>query len=135
MPSDTNDTKAEQEASKPLAEPLATYGIKNLAIPALPEEPTASDIERYRDCIDALDQLLLRILNERSHCANSIGQIKRQLDLPVYMPAREKVVLKNVMSANEGPLDDLAVRRLFERIIDETRALERKVVHDSKESP
>ena len=84
------------------------------------------DLEPFRTQIDEIDQKIIKLLNERSNLANNIGKIKQQLGLPVYMPAREKEILKNVMRTNPGPLSAEAVRRLFERIIDETRALERQ---------
>ena len=84
------------------------------------------DLEPFRAQIDKIDQTLVRLLNERSTLANQIGHVKQQLGLPIYMPAREKEVLENVTRTNPGPLPPDAIRRLFERIIDETRALERK---------
>jgi chorismate mutase len=45
--------------------------------------------------------------------------------MEVYQPDREAEVLEHVQSINPGPLDDGAVKRLFERIIDEARRLER----------
>ncbi len=84
------------------------------------------DIEPLRVQIDEIDQLLVTLLNKRSSLANQIGHIKQQLGLPIYMPLREKEILGNVMRSNPGPLSPEAVRRLFERIIDETRALERQ---------
>jgi hypothetical protein len=39
-------------------------------------------------------------------------------------------VLDGVASANPGPLSDAAIRRLFERILDEARSVERAVMHD-----
>ena len=84
------------------------------------------DIAFWRDRIDAIDQILLILLNERSTSANEIGHVKKKLKLPIYVPEREKIVLDNVLKGNKGPLDDHAVRGLFERIIDETRSLERR---------
>lgn len=94
--------------------------------PDVPAHPTEADLTPWRDRIDALDRALLQILNERSRCANVIGAIKKQLSMPVYVPSREEEVLRNVMAANTGPLPDAAVKRLFERVIDETRSLERQ---------
>jgi chorismate mutase len=82
-------------------------------------------IEDWRRRIDALDQKLVELLNERAHCAMEIGQLKRALGIPVYQPTRETEVLANVEQVNSGPLADTAIRRLFERVIDEARALER----------
>lgn len=98
--------------------------------PRLPERPAPEDMSPWRDRIDALDRALLCIMNERVKCANVIGAIKKRLGMPVYVPAREEEVIRNVVAGNEGPLSDAAVRRLFERVIDETRSLERHMYQD-----
>ena len=54
-----------------------------------------------------------------------IGQIKKLMSQPAWSPEREAEILRNVVKANRGPLDNAAIRRLFERIIDEARSLER----------
>ncbi|QXD16336.1 chorismate mutase [Rhodocaloribacter litoris] len=98
--------------------------------PPLPDSPAPEDLRPWRDRIDALDRAILYLLNERSRCANVIGHIKKKLGMPVYVPSREEEVLQNVFNANPGPLPAAAVRRIFERIIDETRALERQTYQD-----
>ncbi len=92
------------------------------------------DIDDWRDEIDAIDEQLVDLLNRRSQCAIEIGRIKRKLDLPVYSPARETEVINHVVKTSRGPLDAGAVRRLFERIIDESRRIERITV-EKEESP
>ena len=99
--------------------------------PQVPEEPTDADMDPWRERIDVLDRAMLQIMNERVKCANRIGAIKKKLGLPVYVPSREEEVIRNVVSGNAGPLSDAAVRRLFERVIDETRSLERHRYQDS----
>jgi chorismate mutase len=84
-----------------------------------------SDLDGWRKQIDGIDQQLLKLLNERSRCAVEIGHLKRKLKLPAWQPEREAEILRNVVKGNSGPLDDAAIRRLFERIIDEARSLER----------
>jgi chorismate mutase len=84
------------------------------------------DITSLRMRIDELDLALVRLLNERANCALEVGHVKERMGLPVYQPAREAEVLTNVRAANQGPLDDAAITRLFERIIDEARRLERQ---------
>ena len=86
------------------------------------------EISDWRDEIDRLDEELVRLLNRRSTCALEIGRIKRELNIPIYSPNREADVIRHVLSLNQGPLDAGAIRRLFERIIDESRSLERTVV-------
>ena len=93
--------------------------------------PTLDDLRRD---IDRVDEVLVRLLNERARCACEIGRLKKQLGVDVYQPDREKQVLEHVRSvAAEGPLGPEAIARLFERIIDEARSLERRVVHDNAE--
>ena len=87
-----------------------------------------SDLDGWRKRIDEIDQQLVKLLNERSQCAVEVGRIKKKLNLPAWQPEREAEILRNVVKSNHGPLDDAAVRRLFERIIDEARALERHVM-------
>ena len=94
-------------------------------LPAVRENPSESDMGPYRDRIDVLDRAMLLLMNERVRCAHAIGAIKKKLGMSVYVPSREEQVLRNVVADNAGPLSDAAVRRLFERVIDETRSLER----------
>jgi chorismate mutase len=82
-------------------------------------------IDEWRRRIDGIDTQLMSLLNSRSACAVEIGRIKRELGLPVYSPDREAWILDRVARENPGPLDATAVRRVFERIIDESRRLER----------
>ena len=56
-----------------------------------------------------------------------IGRLKKEPGIEVYQPDREKEVLAHVRGiAAEGPLGADAIARLFERIIDEARRLERR---------
>ena len=84
-----------------------------------------SDIRKWREEIDRLDLELLRLLNKRAQCAIEIGKIKRTQKLPIYDPRREEDVIRMTLEENPGPLDNEGVRRLFERIIDESRRIER----------
>ena len=83
------------------------------------------DISDLRIKIDQLDLELLRIFNERAALALEIGEIKKDLDLPVYDPGREKRIFDAMTADNPGPLENDAIVRLFERVIDESRSLER----------
>ena len=68
-------------------------------------------------------------MNARSQCALEIGKLKQAAKIPLYQPDRESEVLANAEHNNSGPLTDAAIRRLFERIIDEARAAERDAMH------
>ena len=82
-------------------------------------------ITGIRERMDELDSELVALLNERASCAKEIGRLKETVGLEVYQPAREIEVLKHVRAQNDGPLEADAITRLFERIIDEARRLER----------
>lgn len=86
-------------------------------------------LEDWRRRIDEIDRKLVELLNDRSQCALEIGKIKQEQGLPLYQPDREKEVLQNAARINSGPLSDAAIRRLFERIIDEARSAEREAMH------
>jgi chorismate mutase len=86
-------------------------------------------LEGLRQQVDALDEQIVHLLNERAACALAIGRIKRERELPMYQPEREAEVLRHVRAASVargGPLGEAAIARLFERIIDEARGLELK---------
>ena len=86
-------------------------------------------LDELRRDIDRVDEVLVRLLNERARCVCEIGRAKRELGVEIYQPDREKDVLKHVRAvACEGPLGPDAIGRLFERIIDEARRLERRVI-------
>ena len=94
--------------------------------------PTLDDL---RDDIDRVDEVLVRLLNERARVACEIGRLKKDLGIEVYQPEREKQVLAHVRGiAAEGPLGADAIARLFERIIDEARRLERRLIHGEDEA-
>lgn len=89
----------------------------------------AVTIDELRQRIDDLDERLVELLNERARCALRIGEIKQELGLQIYQPERESQVLGHVRAhgaAIGGPLGPEALTRLFERIIDEARRLERE---------
>jgi len=86
------------------------------------------DIEYWRAKIDEVDTRLLELFNERSRYALEIGKIKKQERLPVFSPERERKIFERLLAGNPGPLSDAAVRRLFERIVDENRSLEKEVI-------
>lgn len=84
--------------------------------------------EKLVDCrqrIDAIDVQLLALLNERTKIVEEIGRIKHEMAMPIYEPKREDEVFHNVTVHNQGPLPAEAVKRVFERIIDEMRTVQR----------
>jgi chorismate mutase len=90
-------------------------------------------IEEWRRKIDEIDHRLVELLNERSCCVVEIGRIKRSTGEALYQPDREHQILDEAVRANPGPLPDAAIRRLFERILDEARSVERTMMQGGDE--
>ncbi|SRR6266545_1691490 len=88
-------------------------------------EEALQQLAAFRERIDDVDRRLLGLLNERTGIVEEIGRVKRSARMPVYEPKREDEVFANVTSNNRGPLPPEAVKRIFERIIDEMRTVQR----------
>ena len=82
------------------------------------------DIEHWRKEIDEVDLELLRLLNVRARLALKVGALKKAKALPIPDPDRERLVLQRLQELNSGPLDQLAVDKLFRRIIRESKRIE-----------
>jgi chorismate mutase len=86
------------------------------------------DIEDWRRKIDDLDRKLVTLLSERAQAAVEIGRLKRDTNLPVYEPDRERIVFENVQEANRGPLPGRDLVRIYERIIDVMRNIQKEEI-------
>ena len=86
------------------------------------------DIEDWRRKIDELDRKLVELLSERARAAVEIGKLKRDTSLPIYEPDRERVVFENVQEANRGPLPGRDLVRIYERIIDVMRNVQKEEI-------
>jgi len=84
------------------------------------------DIADWRRKIDDLDRRLVRLLNERAQCAHEIGKLKRNSGMPIYEPDREKVIFDNIRQENQGPLSDVQLRMVYERLVDVMRQIQRE---------
>ena len=88
-------------------------------------DAAAEKLAECRRNIDTLDQQIVALLNERTRVVETIGAIKREFHMPVYEPKREDEVYRNILASNHGPLPPEAVKRIFERVIDEMRTLQK----------
>ncbi|HTU41850.1 MAG TPA: chorismate mutase [Candidatus Aquilonibacter sp.] len=86
------------------------------------------DIADWRKKIDELDRRLVELLNERARAAVEIGRLKRHTSLPIYEPERERIVFENVQRLNQGPLPGKDLVRIFERIMDVMRNVQREEI-------
>lgn len=92
-------------------------------------------LDEFRVSIDDIDRRIVELINERTRVVEEIGRVKREAQLPVYEPKREEQVFANITSANQGPIPSDSVRRIFERIIDEMRTLQRRKISPHPEDP
>jgi chorismate mutase len=86
------------------------------------------DIEDWRNKIDELDRKLVALLSERARAAVEIGKLKRNTSMPIYEPDRERIVFANVQGANPGPLPGRDLVRIYERIIDVMRNIQKEEI-------
>jgi chorismate mutase len=89
------------------------------------EDEARARLDEFRVLIDDVDRRIVALLNERTRVVEEIGRVKRQGRLPIYEPRREEQVFANVTESNGGPMTKEALRRIFERIIDEMRTIQR----------
>ena len=86
------------------------------------------DISDWRKQIDELDRKLVELLSQRAHAAHEIGKLKRGAGMPIYEPDRERNVFNNVRSINTGPLPDRDLLRIYERIMDVMRQIQKEEI-------
>ena len=86
------------------------------------------DIEDWRKKIDELDRKIVALLSERARAAVEIGKLKRNTSMPIYEPDRERVVFENVQGENRGPLPGRDLVRIYERIIDVMRNIQKEEI-------
>src|ERR1041384_6251790 len=86
------------------------------------------DIADWRKKIDELDRKLVELLSERAHAAHEIGKLKKNASMPIYEPDRERNVFDNVKTANKGPLPDRELLRIYERVMDVMRHIQKEEI-------
>lgn len=86
------------------------------------------DIADWRRQIDELDRKLVELISQRAHAAHEIGKLKRVAGMPIYEPDRERTVFANVRKVNPGPLPDVDLQRIYERIMDVMRQIQKEEI-------
>ena len=82
------------------------------------------DIADWRKKIDDLDRKLVELINQRAVCAVEIGKLKQHSAMPVYEPDRERIIFDNIAKMNHGPLSQIQLRQVYERLIDVMRQVQ-----------
>jgi monofunctional chorismate mutase len=86
------------------------------------------ELEVLRKAIDDIDAQILELVMARVQVVLSVGEYKRKRGLAVYDPERERGLLDRLCSAARPPVDRETVRRIFERLVDESRRIEQRHV-------
>jgi chorismate mutase len=86
------------------------------------------DIADWRKKIDALDLQLVELVSRRAQAAHEIGKLKKTAGMPIYEPDRERAVFDNVRKVNPGPLSDRDLLRVYERIMDVMRQIQKEEI-------
>jgi chorismate mutase len=92
------------------------------------------DIADWRKKIDELDQRIVQMINERARAAQEIGRLKRNTNMPIYEPDREKLIFENVSKHNRGPLTDRDLTQIYERLIDVMRNIQKVEIAPEQKS-
>src|SRR5687768_4553972 len=107
-------------------DPLPPNHYKN---PMPPPDPVSAgsspSLDALRVQIDALDERLVELLNERARVVVEIGKLKQQNNSPIYAPDREKLVLQKVRKLNHGPLPDRCLEAVYRELMSGSFALEK----------
>ena len=86
------------------------------------------DIAEWRKKIDEIDRQLVELISRRAEAARAIGRLKRNTKMPIYEPEREKIIFENVRRLNRGPLEDQDLIRIYERLIDIMRNIQKEEI-------
>ncbi|HVJ14122.1 MAG TPA: chorismate mutase [Polyangiaceae bacterium] len=82
------------------------------------------ELDALRRAIDDVDRQLLELIAERVKIVLKVGDFKRRRSLPIYDPERERTMIEQLIQRAPQPLNPEIVRRIFERVIDESRRIE-----------
>jgi chorismate mutase len=92
---------------------------------SLSDEEARTLLQDLRAEVDTIDIGIVRLLLKRIDLSLNIGRIKNFLGEPSYNPAREIKILEDVISHTEDELSRSIIRNIYERIIDESRGIQK----------
>lgn len=89
-----------------------------------------AELDVLRQEIDSIDERILELVAARVRVVLRVGELKRRHNLPIYDPERERRMLERLGQRASHPLDGPTVRRIFERLVDESRRIEQRHVSE-----
>ena len=105
--------------------------IKN-ELESLSIEERKEILLKLRDNVDDIDKELVHLISKRTLHSVLIGRVKRSMNLSTYNPQREKEISERISSFVEEPLSKEALLRIYERILDESRAIQHEELNKGK---
>jgi len=85
-------------------------------------------LEELRKKIDAIDEKLVELINERARVVVEVGKLKQAGADPIYVPHREKAVLDKIAELNKGPLPDKTMQAIWRELMSGSFFLERPLL-------
>lgn len=91
------------------------------------EDELSASLRPLRDKIDAIDEQLLDLLNQRAAVALEVGEVKKRFGAAVFRPERELQVIAQLQQVNHGPLAGDSLAAIWREIMSASRALEKQL--------
>ena len=88
------------------------------------DRPVDDQLADLRVRIDAVDQQLIALINQRARLAQAVGEVKKLDGSPVFRPDREAQVIDRVKAQNPGPVREDSLAPIWREIMSACRALE-----------
>lgn len=100
--------------------------LTELNFESLSKEEKRELLKQIRDEIDSIDDSLAELLNYRAAKYEILSTLKQQLVLNNYSPQREKEIIERIANNKKSNLNSKDLMQIFERIIDVSRAIQKK---------
>ncbi|HXT97599.1 MAG TPA: prephenate dehydratase [Polyangia bacterium] len=95
--------------------------------PLAEPEARKKELAALRGKIDATDDEILRLLNQRAEHVRRVADLKTAISVPFYVPSRERQIAERLAAANPGPFPSESIRSVFQEIFSACLTLEKRV--------
>lgn len=85
------------------------------------------DLVALRTEIDRIDDEVLALLNQRAKLVGQVATLKERMQVPFYVPSRERAIVERLTAQNSGPFPTEAIRPVFQEIFSACLSLEKTV--------
>jgi chorismate mutase/prephenate dehydratase len=81
-------------------------------------------LDKLRNEIDRIDKRIVELINERYGYVKQVGQWKQSNSSAIYVPEREKALLKKLSEYNQGPMREETLHAVYREIMSGALQLE-----------